>query len=474
MAYTEFTARNNGSNLYAGSLDGSAEASTTPLVTYTNGGWNSGTGVFTPASGNPVSDGVAVGQWVSVYTDGASAPTGFVARVTARDSTTITLSTTAKGGTAPTTAGSGITVVVGGAWKGPNGTDGFPFTFNLAAATNSSGHPVRVNFKDDATYSISAAITQSNNGYLLYRGYSSTFGDSGRAIVDGGSPSASFVMLTFNGVGLDLENFVFRNNGTTSGTSGGVSVQGGRSFLRNVVVHDVRGVGIGGGGQPGNVFLECETYACNKGGGNAPSGGFSITSGVMISCYSHDHTAGNTNGFVVSNGGTAIGCIADTCASDGFRAGNSSNATLINCEAYNCTGDGADTNASAGSRFIGINSNFIKNAYQANLGSSTYLSRFFNCGIGSGTMANTSGQYNGVAYEETGTVTYGSNLTPWVDPGNGDFRIVLPAAMGAGRGTFTQYDSNLTAPNTVAYPDIGAARASSLKPVKRPVMSSSF
>src|SRR4051812_25946098 len=104
MAFTEFTVRSGGSNLYAGTLDGSAEASTTPLVSYTNGGWNSGTGVYTPASGNPVSAGVAVGQFASVYTDGSAAPTGFVGRIAAVSTTTITVSITAKSGTIPTTA----------------------------------------------------------------------------------------------------------------------------------------------------------------------------------------------------------------------------------------------------------------------------------------------------------------------------------------------------------------------------------
>jgi len=92
MAYTEFYCdASAGSNLNGGSPIGSPY----PL-TYTNGNWNSGTGVFTVASGNPSTDGVQAGDFAAVYLDGASAPTGYVGRVTGVTSTTITVSTSAR------------------------------------------------------------------------------------------------------------------------------------------------------------------------------------------------------------------------------------------------------------------------------------------------------------------------------------------------------------------------------------------
>jgi hypothetical protein len=56
-----------------------------------------------------------------------------------------------------------------------------------------------------------------------------------------------------------------------------------------------------------------------------------------------------------------------------------------------------------------------------------------------------------------GSVTYATDVTPWVDPTNGDFRINLAAAKGTGRGTFTQTASSYA--GTVGYPDIGAAQS---------------
>ena len=82
-----------------------------------------------------------------------------------------------------------------------------------------------------------------------------------------------------------------------------------------------------------------------------------------------------------------------------------------------------------------------------------------NCGFGAGTSANTSGTTTTtaqVAFDITGSVTYASNAIPWVDAPNGDFRITLTTAKGAGRGVFTQTQSSYT--GAIGYPDIGAGQ----------------
>lgn len=56
MAFKEFYCNSSGSNLNAGDGTGAATA------TYAAGTFVRSTGVFTVASGNPVTDGVAVGQ----------------------------------------------------------------------------------------------------------------------------------------------------------------------------------------------------------------------------------------------------------------------------------------------------------------------------------------------------------------------------------------------------------------------------
>src|SRR5690348_9585933 len=110
MAFQEFFAdANSGSNLNGGYP---ASGGIYPK-SYTNGNYNATTNVFTPAGGaNPQTDGITVGDWAALYNDGASSPTGCIARISARNSTTITFDLFI--GTEPTTSATGRTCVVGG------------------------------------------------------------------------------------------------------------------------------------------------------------------------------------------------------------------------------------------------------------------------------------------------------------------------------------------------------------------------
>ena len=163
-AYTEFYINNaDGNNLNAGSTTNG-----TALHTYAAGTFVRSTGVFTVSSGNPSSDGVAVGDWVSVYTTGEIAAS-CVARVTERDATTITISLTAIGGaTANVSEGAGAsTCKHGGCWQGPGqyanaaqATNCFPFTMMTQVMTNAGiNNLTRYNFKGGSTYSVSNAMT---------------------------------------------------------------------------------------------------------------------------------------------------------------------------------------------------------------------------------------------------------------------------------------------------------------------------
>src|SRR5439155_4988747 len=108
--------RSGGSNLNAGTRTGNTTVpGTSANLTYASGTWVQSTGVFTVASGNPVNDGVAAGDFASVYPDAATV-TPFVGRVTTRDATTITVSLTAKMGTAPVDGTTNTTLKIGGAW----------------------------------------------------------------------------------------------------------------------------------------------------------------------------------------------------------------------------------------------------------------------------------------------------------------------------------------------------------------------
>ncbi len=453
MAYTEFYCDPvNGSQTNAGSTTNG-----TPAYSATNGGWNSVTGVFTPVSGDPSSS-VAIGDFLSVYTDGAT-QTGFVARVTGVNSTTITVSLTDKSGTIPTTAASGISAKAGGCWKGPNSTGtNLPMSVIDGSLKNAAGDPPKVWMKNNAKYSIPSAIVRSISG-VTYEGYTTTPGDGGIAWLDGITVGSSYTLLTLSGVNNTLIGIELSNTGATSGTAtNGITLTGSENLLRRCIAHDVRGSGFSVSGD--NIVEECEAYACNK-ANSSDQGGFLISSrGDLVRCISHDNTGSNAVGFLnTTNGAIFEYCVADSNGGDGFRTTVASLAQVFrHCDSYNNGGDGLElANASADVLIYIENCNFVKNTGWGVNGSGAGTRRglMLNCGFGSGSQANGSGATTGLGFiSERGSVTYASGVTPWNDPATGDFRITLAAAKNAGRGSFTQVQSGYT--GTTGYPDIGS------------------
>jgi hypothetical protein len=448
MAFSEFCCRSGGSNMNGGSIAAQTEPATTPVYSATNGGWNSATGVFTPTSGNP-SLTVTVGDYAHVFTDGSTTPTR-VARVTAVNSTTITLSTTAGSGTAPTTAGSGLSINVGGAWLGPSGATIFPAGFITAAATNAAGNAPRINFKNDQTYSISASLTDAAGGSRTWQGYTSTFGDLGKATFDAGGNAIAIV--NFSGTSNSLFDLIVTNNGSTNVAGFTVSA---RSSIARCVAHTIGGDGIAANGL---IVVECETYACNA---SNTAAGCGIFCGTAINCVAHDNVGSNSSGIIAAF--AVINCIAESNGSHGVTMTvNNGVGFVMGCDFYNNAGSGFSSSHTNAYMMV-RNNNAIKNgAYGITFG--TPSGCYFlldNNGFGAGTEANTSGSINlsvGATshLNEVGSVTYDSNLTPWVDPANGDFRINLTAAKGTGRGAFTQTQASYG--GTIGYPDIGAAQ----------------
>jgi len=458
MPFTEFCCRSGGSNINAGSLDGSStEASTTPVYTATNGGWNSSTGVFTPVSGDP-SASVSVGQFASVFIDGASVAV-FVGRVTAVSSTTVTVSLTAKSGTAPTTNATARSIIVGGAWLGPNGSSAFPFGFVQSTLTNSAANPPRVNFKNNQQYNVTASIAHSLTGPVAWHGYSSAYGDGGQAVIDGGTVGTSYTLFNPTGAVHSFANLKFQNNGDT-GTATGL-IGGSRQVYFRCVVNDMRGHGWVLN-NVNSAFIECEAYACNK-ANSANLAGFQFSNSggcVLDRCISHHNTGSNAEGFRITTAVTLRNCIADSNGANGFTTFTTNQAVFMSgCESYNNGGHGLILNSN--STVYVENCNFLKNGgWGIQTAGTVSIGALINNRFGAGTQINTSGTVNiidAVAIEEIGSASYAADVTPWVDPANGDFRINLDAAKNNGRGAFLQTQAGYA--GTVGFPDIGAAQA---------------
>lgn len=459
--YTNFCCRSGGSNLNAGTRTGSTtEPGTSADLTYAGGSWVQSTRVFTVASGNPSSDGVAVGDFVSIYADGSSV-TGFVGRVTARDATTITVSATASSGTAPADGTGNRTLKVGGAWAGPSGTDGFPLTFLVAACTNAAGSPARVNLKNDQTYAVTAAMTHPSGGCLHFRGYASSYGDGGRAVIDGGTTGAAYSVFTSNSGSLSsgsVGDIEWKNNGATGGSTSthGLFLNGcaGTAVFR-CVFRDFRasGLALGVTASPAGCRVEeCEFYGCNQ-SNTSGCGGVRTTTGnhSFDSCVFHDNTGSVADGIAGAGSVRCTRCVFDSNGRHGAAVGVSGT-SFDGCDFYNNGADGINSAVPVYAK----NCNFLKNASNGVDSQSAVYNRLVNCGFGAGTMANGSDLSNAAVTEQVGTVTYAANATPWADPDDGDFTVVLAAAKGAGRGAFLQTASGYS--GIAAYPDIGAAQ----------------
>lgn len=452
MAYTNYCCRSGGSNLNAGTRTGdTTEPGTSASFTYASGTWVSSSGVFTVASGNPQSDGVAAGDMASVYADGATVTT-LVGRVTAVSTTTITISGGAKSGT--TTDGtSNRTLKIGGAWKGPNGTENFPFGFITTASHDGTNTSIRINLKNDASYVVSAAVA-SSTGSLLFEGYATSYSDGGKAIID--ANANAIVVLTLSGANNVAKNLIITNNGA-SGSNAGLVMSGSTSRAIGCVAHDIRGFGINLSGASA-AAIECEAYLCNGSNTSNTSGINLGTSGTLaVRCDSHDNSGSNSHGFTINNSQVAglVDCIADTNGGSGVLFVTGAAAVLVRVDCYKNGADGV--NATGGGPHLD-SCNFVWNGAYGVRGNSAALSGYLliNCGFGAGTMANASGTTTGVSTQESGSVNYAADVTPWTDPENGDFRVSLAAAKGAGRGVFTQTQASYT--GAVGYPDRGAVQ----------------
>ena len=443
MAFQELYVRPGGSNLNAGS-----ENTDAARLTYASGTWVKATGVFTVASGDPVADGVVVGDLASIYADGASV-TVSVGRVTARTTTTITIlvDVTTGSGTTPSDGTSNRTVKIGGAWRGPNAAVAFPFGFvttYLRSVSASSGCP-RVNFLNSSTYSITAAMSHNvGGGNVVFEGMTATPGDGGVAIIDGGTSGASYVLLDILGTADNtvLRNITFQNNGATGSASGlTLNAQAPECVLDNVVVHDVRGWGIVVAGATPTTLIGCETYNCNQ-SNTAGLGGMDVSSASVIECQSH-----NNNGIGIRYGNTGTGngatllmdsqCWENT--SHGFAANNHRSPVIIHgCFGWDNGGSGLFDDGSGAQQATVVIEYCVfelNDLYGMNLGGSGANSCFV---LRSNAFYNnTSGDVNppGLVTDiascviETGRITLSAEA--FEDPGNGDFNINNDAGGGA-------------------------------------------
>lgn len=458
MAFTEFYCdASNGSNVNAGD---NKSITTTTNGAYTQGGGAGGNDLFTATGGTPFSA-ASVGDFVSIYNDGATLTT-FIGRITAINSggLSIDISLTAVSGTRPSTVGTGKTATIGGTWKGPNAAENFPFGFITNLLTNASIDAPRVNFKNNAVYSISGGITHALTG-TRFEGYTSTIGDGGLANIDGGANAIT--LLTVSGTNNSIVSFRFSNNGTT-GSNSGLLVSGVECYIKRCVANGIRGNGIDV--TANNCYIvECEAYDCNK-SNSGTTGGFrsssSSSNAEFARCISRYNLSGNANGFVDLVGSIYHNCIADGNGGGGWLFGTANNAKvlMVNCDILQNSGHGLAI-LSTNQILINLeNINFIRNSGWAMIttGASTGMNgEINNCRFGSGAQANASGTISGFqSILVNNTFPYSSNTVPWSQFAAGNLTIDSAESINSGRGNFLY--STGTYSGTYSNISIGAAQ----------------
>ena len=485
--FTEFfcdPVTSGASNLNAGTRDGINEPTAAAAFTYTNAtsasSWDSSTGIFTVSSGNPSTDGIVANtDWASVYVTAGATTTGFVGLITAVTSTTITVSLVNKSGTAPATSSTtDTTLKVGGRWQGPNGAVGFPFNFAQGSMQNTSKNSPRINLKNNGNYAITAGMTDNQlddttfKACVLFEGFTSTPGDGGKATIDGGSPTASYTMLSVStGKNRTYRRLIFQNNCPSGGVGGSGSGRGidisssGEILVMECVFHDIYETGlIFNYTSSRTCALGCEAYKCNQGNKTTTAGFRMISSGcVAINCISHHNDKGiNATGFALDGGIVMIRCIAHKNAGFGASSTGDVNITIINSSFYDNSKSGILLGAGAADDSIAtlLNNAFVKNTlYGMDFGANgtsavTRIGKFAGSAYGSGTKANGSGNVSTMrSIDDDNPITLTADITPWVDPDNGNFTTNLSVVKGTGYGYFVRSASTFGA--TVGYPDIG-------------------
>lgn len=309
MAFTSFFVVGGvGADINAGSTTGAA-----PNAAATGGSWTNASNTFVATGGTPFA-GANVGDYVSVYVDGATVTTYTAQITTVVSDVSVVLSGTIKYGTAPTNGAANRSAVLGGAWNTEQVlAAGGLATFTVPQST-------KINIKQ-ATYTITASRTISMAGAtttpLWFSGYNTTPGDLDNDTTNGLSKPIFALNATFLL--------------TTSGTHqiwSGLSVTGSRS---------------------GTIWTASGTSALysrirsDNTSANAAAFAFSATgTGLYQYCYFKVPSTATTTGVVSVGAGAQVyvGCVADTGGLAGFNSATTTNIVYYNCVAINNTGAG--------------------------------------------------------------------------------------------------------------------------------------
>jgi hypothetical protein len=427
MAWTDFYMQTTGNNLNAGSTNADSA-----VYTSTSGNWD-GTSVFTPTDGQTTTSLVNVNDWCSIYPTG-NTTTPYVAQVTAvgaGTNGTITLSTTAKFGSAPASNNGSRNAKIGGAWA-----DLGMLASGAALNTGTVNSSTRINVKAgtyaNTTTNRTFAMLGTTSAPLWWRGYKTSIGDqdtNNTATAGTDIPSITFTTGQLT-IGTGNQYQIFSNidfTGATVAANGLVSLSGTYN-----VFYGCRFTNTATNANSAAITLTSTGNACFF-----TRCWFKATTTATRCIYNNQATFTTWRGCTITNGVAGFetasasasnvlsGVVIDSPAGDGIKIGGS--AWIESCSIYNPTGNGINIATVSGNGVMIANC-YISTVTQASkyginntTGTNTLLIRcvgnaFFNCSNG-----NTNGLTETFLMLDNGTLGSEGFQTP----GSQDFSMKL-------------------------------------------------
>jgi hypothetical protein len=379
MAYVEFYMDTSGNDLNSGST-----TATTSAYTSTAGNFD-GTSLFTPTDGQTTSSFVSVGDYIALYNTGDTAAR-CIAKVTAVGAGvngTITIDTTIKYGTVPTSNSGSRACKRGGALASLAIT-----AANAAFNTGTVPQATRINAKFGTYASAGTNRTLAMAGVtttpLWWRGFKTTAGDqdtnnvpikgtdipdftstSGTVTVSGiqqifssisftGAPSAT--ELTISGNSVVIESCLVENTGNNRAiTTTGNGILFARSWFKattsasavvNIATagnHQFIGCWFTGGTTCLTASVTFTAFGCIFDGASGDAISLSASSFGLINCSLYGAGGTSGNGINMTTAPTALGLILNChienfTGSGKFAINNSSGTNTIFAKLFNNTG----------------------------------------------------------------------------------------------------------------------------------------
>lgn len=435
MAWSEFYWQTTGDNLNAGSTNADAA-----VFTSAAGNWD-GTSIFTPTTGATTSALVAIGDWVSIYATGATSAV-YVAQVTAVGAGangTITLSTTNKIGTAPTTGTGNRAAKAGGAWGKTGASAADLGILTSLFVTGTVAVATRVNVKAGVYANTTVARTFGTSGAqavpLWWRGYKTTPGDQDtNNVAVAGTDIPSFTWTTVGataaGSHQTWSNIDFTSASTTAATFNATGFFP-RTYRCRFTATGANALSKAyTASNSAAVLVGCYLTATSSSTVLA----FTGNHGTAIGCY----IVGGAIGITTASGSTGnviVHCVIDSPAGDGISIAGST--WVINCSLNVLVGNGINltTVSTSGNSIVNClfrgNNTASKSAINNTSGTN---SNIVQC-IGNGYyrwVTNASGITETFAIFDQGTLA----SDPFTAAGAGDFSVTTIAAAKAVPGPF--------------------------------------